>query len=424
MSELIGNASARRSALEEMTRSLAAGPLDPVAAAEAKTWIDAVTPQDVVAVVDALVAEALPLERLKPAVSRLLNLVSRPLARVAFETEDPFFASLVRENRRIAGLLDEFRRPLSALNAAKGSSETRTGADAALAVIRASLARALDPVSGIAIHYVKKENVLFPYFEARHPRYRCLSVMWSIHDDVRASLRDLEGLAAPEGPPDEARLAELNAAFGRLFFDVHALILREERLLFPVAAPLLTAAEKRSLFDECRALGWSLLEAEDIAALESLAAAKDAAEAGRTTATPGGTVGAINLDSGSLAPTALDALLRLLPLDLTFVDAEDKVAYFSNGPERVFPRSPAIIGRDVRNCHPAASVDRVMRIVAAFKVGERDREDFWLELRGRFVRIQYFAVRGPSGEYLGTLEASQDLTEARALTGEKRLAGS
>jgi len=119
---------------------------------------------------------------------------------------------------------------------------------------------------------------------------------------------------------------------------------------------------------------------------------------------------------------ALDLVLKALPLDLTFIDAADGIAWFTNGVHRVFPRSPSVIGRDVRNCHPSASVDRVMRIIEAFRSGERHEEDFWLESRGRFVLIRYTAIRDEEGLYLGTLEASQDLTSARALRGEKRLA--
>ncbi|MDA8424735.1 MAG: PAS domain-containing protein, partial [Treponema sp.] len=128
------------------------------------------------------------------------------------------------------------------------------------------------------------------------------------------------------------------------------------------------------------------------------------------------------LDAGALAPAAIDAILRRLPLDLTFIDAEDRVAYFSNGPHRVFPRSPAIVGRDVRNCHPPESLGRVLSLIEDFRSGRREREAFWIELRGRFVHIEYFALRGRGGEFLGVLEASEDITDKRSLAGEKRLA--
>jgi DUF438 domain-containing protein len=107
---------------------------------------------------------------------------------------------------------------------------------------------------------------------------------------------------------------------------------------------------------------------------------------------------------------------------MTYVDAEDRVRWFSDSPHRIFPRSPAIIGRDVRNCHPGASVGRVLAILEAFKSGAKEKESFWISMGGRFISIEYFALRAPDGRYLGTLEASQDLSEKRALEGEKRLA--
>lgn len=110
-------------------------------------------------------------------------------------------------------------------------------------------------------------------------------------------------------------------------------------------------------------------------------------------------------------------------MDLSFVDSNDRLAWFSDGPHRIFPRSPSSLGRDVRNCHPKESVDRVVAILDSFKQGRKNSEAFWIQRKGRFIHIEYFALRDPAGRYLGTLEVSQDLTEKRALSGEKRLAG-
>jgi len=108
-------------------------------------------------------------------------------------------------------------------------------------------------------------------------------------------------------------------------------------------------------------------------------------------------------------------------VDLTFVDDEDRVCFFSEGPERIFSRSRAILGRKVQHCHPPKSVDVVERILADFRAGRQNVAEFWIDLRGRFVHIRYFAVRDPQGRYLGTLEVTQDLTRLRALQGERRL---
>ncbi|SMH68006.1 Hemerythrin HHE cation binding domain protein (fragment) [Latilactobacillus curvatus] len=129
----------------------------------------------------------------------------------------------------------------------------------------------------------------------------------------------------------------------------------------------------------------------------------------------------IVLPSGSMNISELTAILQVLPLDLTFVDQNDIVRWFSDNEHRIFPRTRVVIGRAVVNCHPPKSVDKVEKILADFHAGREDHADFWLNFRGIFVYIRYFAVRDPQGQYLGCLEVSQDLTELRALTGEKRL---
>jgi DUF438 domain-containing protein len=114
-------------------------------------------------------------------------------------------------------------------------------------------------------------------------------------------------------------------------------------------------------------------------------------------------------------------MLNHLPVEITFVDADDKVAFFTKPKKRIFPRSPAVIGRDVRNCHPAESVHVVERILQDFKNGLRDQETFWIQMKDMFVLIQYFAVRDEKGQYNGILEVIQEISEIRKLTGEKRL---
>jgi len=117
----------------------------------------------------------------------------------------------------------------------------------------------------------------------------------------------------------------------------------------------------------------------------------------------------------------LIAIFSTLPVDLTFVDANDRVTFFSEGPSRVFARSRAIIGRLVQNCHPPRSVEVVDRILSDFREGRQNVAEFWIQFTGRFVHIRYFAVRSEAGRYLGTLEVTQDVGAIRTLEGERRL---
>lgn len=145
---------------------------------------------------------------------------------------------------------------------------------------------------------------------------------------------------------------------------------------------------------------------------EGVAAPPDAA---------GADAGRVRLPSGSFTPAELTAVLNTIPFDLTFVDRDDTVRYFTQGTERIFARSRAILGRKVQFCHPPSSVKVVEQILSDFHSGRHEQAAFWINLRGRFVHIEYFALRDPGGNYLGCLEVSQDLTEKRALTGEQRL---
>ena len=129
----------------------------------------------------------------------------------------------------------------------------------------------------------------------------------------------------------------------------------------------------------------------------------------------------VRFESGALRRDVLERVLNTLPVDITFVDEKDHVRYFSLSPERIFVRSKSVIGREVRNCHPQKSVEKVEQILEDFRTGTRDNADFWINLGGQLIYIRYFAVRDEHQKYLGCLEVSQNLTEIKKIEGEKRL---
>jgi DUF438 domain-containing protein len=131
--------------------------------------------------------------------------------------------------------------------------------------------------------------------------------------------------------------------------------------------------------------------------------------------------GRIALDTGALGAEQVDLMLTHLPVDISFVDENDTLVYYSATPERIFRRTPGVIGRKVQKCHPPKSLDVVERILKAFRSGERDVAEFWIDLHGKFIHIRYYALRDKSGAYKGALEVTQDVTAIRALTGERRL---
>ncbi|UCC58273.1 MAG: DUF438 domain-containing protein [Candidatus Bathyarchaeum sp.] len=123
----------------------------------------------------------------------------------------------------------------------------------------------------------------------------------------------------------------------------------------------------------------------------------------------------------NLKPEVIEAMLDSMPVEISFVDENDEVRYFSKNGDRIFPRPRSIVGKKVQQCHPQKSVHKVLQILEAFKNGKKDVAEFWINLKGRKIYIRYFAVRDKTGSYLGTLEVSQDITDIKKIEGEKRL---
>ncbi len=265
-----------------------------------------------------------------------------------------------------------------------------------------------DLLGGLSTHYIRKENQLFPVLE-RHGIEGPTKVMWGLDDEIRDRLksdlasarsRDAAGLAG--SLPDTLRT-------------VDDMIYKEEKILLPAALDALSNEDWDEMAAGDGEIGFAWTETY---------APGDAArtpEAGTDTGSPAEYPDeALPLTTGALSLEQVDLILRSLPIDVTFVDETGRVRYYSEG-ERVFPRSPAVIGREVRNCHPPKSVAVVERIVEEFRAGKKDTAEFWIELGDRFVHIRYFALRDGDGAYRGVLEVSQDVTGIRALEGERRL---
>ena len=213
------------------------------------------------------------------------------------------------------------------------------------------------------------------------------------------------------------------------------MIQKEEKILLPMSLQTLTETEWGEIWSQSPEFGWCLVDPEgayrppeaagddvpkEVAdEAERSGVALNVIQHGAQTQRP--LSGAIVFPTGSLDLDQLRAIFCTLPVDLTFVDDEDRVRFFSEGPERIFMRPKAVIGRKVHHCHPPSSVHVVDQILSDFKAGRRDVAEFWIDLHGRFVHIRYFAVRDEQRRYKGTLEVTQDLTPLRKLEGERRL---
>lgn len=268
---------------------------------------------------------------------------------------------------------------------------------------RNGLIQGIEDLSEIIRHYERKENQLFPVME-EHGLTAPPQVMWELHDDIRSLFKKTRHLLKEDDAP-----AAIDAV-NELAIAVCDMIHKEENILFPMTYETFDDVDWARVHKGEEEIGYAWITAGTDWQPVKIPAG--------SAVSPAGT---LSLDRGELSSDVLNVILKSLPVDLSFVDADDKVAYFSQTEERLFPRSAAIIGRDVSKCHPPKSVHIVEEILTAFKAGERDIAEFWLELGGIFAHIRYFAIRDSSGKYLGCLEVAQDVTAIRALTGEQRL---
>lgn len=273
-----------------------------------------------------------------------------------------------------------------------------------------ALAQRFEKLMEIDTHYKKKENLLFPFME-QYGITAPPKVMWGVDDEIRQQLKEAKASLEQEDP---ARIKEL---VEDALHKVDEMIFKEENILLPILYENLTLDEWKRIAQDTSEFGYCLLE--EVPQWNPSVSASDAALP--AAAEEAATSGSIKLPTGVLALNELAALLDTLPVDITFVDKDDKVKYFSQAKERVFPRTVSIIGRNVSNCHPPASVHIVEKIVEDLREGRKDSEDFWLHLGDKFILIRYFAVRDPNGEYLGVLEVTQNIQPIQEITGEKRL---
>jgi DUF438 domain-containing protein len=271
----------------------------------------------------------------------------------------------------------------------------------------------LGNLKNLDLHYTWKEQILFPYLE-KYEFYGPSKVMWGKDDEVRALLR--QGLAGIETLQEEKELKEYVAkTLNPLIEEVNGMIFKEEKILFPASLEKLNVQDWVDVLKEAEKVGYGFIEKpkETYQLIQELRSA--------VTEEPKAEEQKITLPTGSFKLEELLGVLNTLPVDITFIDKDDAVRYFSEGKERIFLRTKSILGRKVQNCHPPNSVHVVEQILNSFKEGKRDSVDFRIHYRDQYVLIRYFAVRDRKGDYLGILEVSQEISGIKKLEGEKRL---
>jgi len=260
-------------------------------------------------------------------------------------------------------------------------------------------------------HYLRKENLLFPFLE----KYEITGppmVMWAKDDEIRSFLKSSQGAIKNLFSIKSDQLLQLHRLLlSTTVSGIAEMIFKEEKILFPMAMETLAETDWYSIYKESDSIGYCLYAPVKKWVPENITDEENSSLFENDL---------IKLSTGSFSLGELEAIFKLLPVDLTFVDSEDRVKFFSEGPARVFQRNKAIIGRLVQNCHPPSSVHIVEKILSDFKSGKQDKASFWIKFQGMFVHIAYYAVRD-AGVYMGTLEVTQEVGQYAKLEGERRI---
>lgn len=417
--------------LKSLIRDLHDGVAPETAKARFDTVIKDVSPKEIGAMEEQLIREGMPVEEIQRLCDLHVSVVQDSLDKQE-EVEAPPghpVHTYMAENEIITSIANRLGKLCG--DGQKDAFSTPTWASSVEAV--------LEEISGIDNHYLRKENELFPLLE-RHGITGPSQVMWGVHDEIRAQLKEAKGSVS--GEAGEAT-AKIGTSFARAVVEM---VYKENKILLPLAQQTLSHEDWAAVRRGEDELGY-VFQGPTAPFPE---AETPSPEAGSTEpgpipiqAKPPGTGPGIALPIVSAAPTApppepadqayvdlgtgrlsleqVDMMLRHLPIEISFVDADGFVRYYSDTEERLFPRTPGAIGRHVKNCHPPKSVHMVQEILRKFAQGERDVAEFWIEIQGKFIHIRYFAVRNPAKEYLGCLEVTQDVTEIRSLEGQRRL---
>ena len=401
MSEFINNIEYRQKLLKEIIKGLHERKDIEAAKKAFKEHFNEVSTQEISMMEQALIKEGMPIEEVQSLCNVHASLFDGSIADI-HPTKDHSKIKghpvqvFLEENEKIEQLLNEEIEPYM----------HQTGKTAEL-----MLRVGFDRLSEIHKHYARKEYLFFPHLEKKGidapPK-----VMWAKDDDIRKMIKDvISSLSSIDHDVDLTKQKIVNTVT-----EVREMIFKENNILIPLLLETLTFFDWVMVDQSTEEIGYFLTPPTytwtDKKNTDNQTAPNQKVKKVK---------GEVSFDAGSLTPDVLNALLNTLPFDMTFVDQEGYVKYFTQGKERIFDRPKTIIGRHVSMCHPPASVHIVEEIVDSFKSGRKDHEDFWIHLKDMFVHIRYFAVRDQEGKYLGTLEVTQDIKPIVELQGEKRL---
>ncbi|MEM1552710.1 MAG: DUF438 domain-containing protein [Candidatus Bathyarchaeia archaeon] len=398
----------RKKVLKEILRQLHAGVPPEQVKERFRQFIEGVSSLEIAKIEQELVSEGVSREELQRLCDVHLAIFREQLEKQKVEVAPTSPIGILLEEHK---MIQQIAGKLNVLAEKVQKAESQDAAIGELSQLRHVADELLDAEK----HYLREENALFPVLE-RHGISEPPAIMWMEHNQLREKKKQLKALIENSAKMNfsdfKRQLGELAKAVGDM---LNSHIYKENNILFPAAQRVVTEQEWSTIRADFDEIGYCCFTPEHLIAKPAKTLEKPAAE---EKTMPEGT---IQFETGSLTKEEIEAILNTLPVDITFVDKDDAVKYFSKPDKRIFVRTKAILGRKVQLCHPQKSVHVVNRILEAFKKGEKDVAEFWIQKEGRLIHIRYFAVRDKDGKYLGTMEVSQDITDIKKIEGEKRL---
>ena len=405
MSELLDNVTKRKELLKHMILQLHKGTAPDAVKKQLTRLLGSVPYNDVVEVEQELISEGLPQEE----VLKLCDLHSAVLDGVLdhskAKTAPPGHPvhTFQQENRALQHEIKSLEKLYTDVEQAESTDD--------LKALFVEIHQRFNAIMDVEKHYLRKEYLLFPFLE-KHGVTGPPTVMWGKHDETRELLKGaLEALGEKERINLDDAKTVIELVIKPASKAVADMIGKEEEILFPMSLDTLDDAEWFEIKKQGLEYGFCLYDPKEIWTPEGVKPDDSIPEERDK----------IQLPSGSFTVTMLTTILNTIPFDLTFVDKEDRVKFFTQGKERILARSRAILGRTVQQCHPPSSVHVVEKILDDFKSGREDHAAFWINMKDQFIHIEYFALHDEDAKYLGTIEVSQNLTEKRKLQGEQRL---
>ncbi|NIN66643.1 MAG: DUF438 domain-containing protein [Anaerolineae bacterium] len=406
MSEVFGNRADTRAILKELIKSLHDGASpEEIKGTFAEVVRDA-APAEIAQAEQELIEEGMPREEIQQ-----LCDVHLALFRESLDREQ----ALAPAGHPIRILMEEHTMLLKFAGELRDLAEELAGAEEPAHKRVERLEQIAQHFRDSESHYVREENVLFPYLE-KHGITQPPAIMWMEHDKIRSIEKDLYGLVDGYQEMDGRDfLNQLRQVVTSLADMLSSHFQKENSILFPTALRVISGEEWEDVAQQFDELGYTPFM-PTVSTAQRGEGSVDTRDYERE--------GAMDFATGAMTSEQVEAVFNALPVDITFVDHDDRVRYFNQSEERIFPRTRAVIGRNVQQCHPEKSVHVVNQILDDFKSGSRDAAEFWIDLKGRLVHIRYYPVRNATGDYLGCLEVTQDITDIKRIEGEKRLLSS